>query len=113
MKFRNPWIDPRVAQIGIESIQGYLMDHGWRLVGPATNPSLLRFEKDNGDEDSPTLFLPVQQDNGAGWEWTIELIGELAQFEDRWAVDVVSDILKKSNDKVAPKGACDPPLKGT
>jgi hypothetical protein len=93
MKFRNPWIDPRVAQVRPEEVQAYLARHGWKLVGPASNPNLLRYEVMEEHEDAPTLFVPIQADGGPALQWMIELIGELARFEDRWAVDVLNDIL--------------------
>jgi hypothetical protein len=94
MNLRNPWIDPRVAQVRPEQAQGYLDRHGWKLVGPATNPHLLRYELAEDKEEAPTLFVPVRVDEGAGLQWMVELVEELALWQGRYAGDVVSDLLR-------------------
>src|SRR5205085_10031601 len=38
MKFRNPWIDPRIVQARPESARAYLLCHGWKSPGPAVKP---------------------------------------------------------------------------
>src|SRR5438477_10802415 len=93
MKFRNPWIDPRVLRLRPEQVRGYLAGRGWKEVGPAADPNLLRYEIE-GNEDAPTLFVPVRADDGPGLQSMIELVGDLARFEDRWAADVVADMLR-------------------
>jgi hypothetical protein len=92
MKFRNPWVDPRVEQVRPEAVEAYLDRNGWKRVGPASNPHLLRYEME-GREDAPTLFVPLRIDEGPGLQWLIELVGDLARFEDRWAVEVLGEIL--------------------
>jgi hypothetical protein len=44
MKFRNPWIDPRITEARPDDAQAYLTGRGWKLVGPAADPSLLRYQ---------------------------------------------------------------------
>jgi hypothetical protein len=92
MKFRNPWIDPRVADLRPEVVQVYLAQHGWKEVGPAENPNLLRYE--TTDPEAPTLFLPRRTDNGAALQWMIELIGTLALWQGRYAAELLSDVLR-------------------
>jgi hypothetical protein len=103
MKFRNPWIDPRVAQVRPEDAQTYLTRHGWTLIGPASNSELLRYEIE-GNEQAPTVFVPIRADSGAAQQGMIDLIADLACFEDRWAVDVLHDILRQSAEAVAANG---------
>jgi hypothetical protein len=93
VKFRNPWVDPRVAQARPEQVQAYLSLRGWKELGPACDPRLLRYERADGNEDAPTLFLPRVVDDGPSLQWMIELIEELALFEDRWATAVIQEIL--------------------
>jgi hypothetical protein len=107
MKFRNPWIDPRILQARTEAAQAYLTRHGWKLVGPAADPSLLRYEIE-GDENTPTLFVPIRVDSGPGLQWMIDLVADLARFEDRWAVDVLHDILQQPADSAATNGPAVP-----
>jgi hypothetical protein len=107
MKFRNAWIDPRIVQVRPEDAQAYLVRHGWQLVGPATNPELLRYEM-AGDETAPTMFVPVRVDSGAALQWMIELVADLAHFEDRWAVAVLDDILRQPAEAAAANGSAVP-----
>jgi len=97
MKFRNVWIDPRIVQARPEDAQAYLTRHGWKLVGPATNPALLRYEIEE-NENAPTVFMPIRVDAGPALEWMIELVADLARFEERWAVDVLNDMLRQPAD---------------
>ena len=110
MKLRNPWIDPRVAQLRPESVQAYLLDRGWKSVGPASDPHLVRFERAE-DEDAPTLFVPLQSDDGR-LQWMIDFVGALATWESRFAGDVLTDILQHA-DSVPPKGAPPEQPRGT
>lgn len=93
MKFRNPWIDPRITQARPDDVRAYLTRHDWHPVGPASDPRLVRYELTDHGEDAPTLFLPARADTGPALQWIIELVEELARYEDRWAVDVLGDIL--------------------
>ena len=61
---RNPWIDPRVAELRPEAVRAYLAGHGWHEVGPAENPHLVRYEVAGDNRDAPTLFLPLHADDG-------------------------------------------------
>jgi hypothetical protein len=96
MNFRNPWIDPRVVELIPDRVQAYLSQRGWKSVGPASDPHLLRYERADGSEESPTLFVPVEMDEGPALQWMIELIEELARFEGRWATAVVDDIFQQA-----------------
>ena len=95
MKFRNPWIDPRVTQLRPEAVEAYLLAHGWKLVGPAANPAMLLFERP-GPADAPlTVLLPREVSDGASMQRMIDVVAELARSEGRWAVEVVSDLLRQ------------------
>jgi hypothetical protein len=104
MKFRNPWIDPRVADLRPEAVRAYLTQHGWTEVGPAENPALVRFERADDPDAAPTLFLPLRSGDGASVQWMIELVGELATWQGRFAGDVLSDLLP-SDERNGPNGA--------
>jgi hypothetical protein len=93
MKFRNPWIDPRIVEAKPEAAQGYLLDRGWKLVGPAANPVLLMYEAPGNGEDTPPVLVPLHLDEGPMLQRMIDLVAELAHREGRWAVDVLRDIL--------------------
>src|SRR5262245_40013640 len=94
MKFRNPWIDPRVAQVRPESARAYLLRRGWKELGPATNPNLILWEGPSDPERAPTALLPLWVDKGAMLQRMIDLIGEGALFEGRYAGRVLDDVLQ-------------------
>jgi hypothetical protein len=100
MKFRNPWIDPRIVQVRYENARAYLDRHGWKSLGPAVNPILEMFEGPGAGEAKPSVLLPRQLDEGPMLQRMIDLVGDLARFEDRWAVAVLDDMLQ-----AAPPGA--------
>jgi hypothetical protein len=104
MKFTNPWIDPRITQVRPESAQAYLLEHGWKRLGPASNPDLLRFEGPGGGDDAPLVLLPLELDEGPLLQRMIDLVGEVASFEERWAADVITDLLKPHSDPVEANG---------
>ena len=109
MKFRNPWIDPRVTQLRPEDVQAYLTRHGWQSAGPASDAHLLRFECANAPEDGPTLFVPTQVRPGSLLERMIECVADIARYEDRWAVDVLGDILRQpAGELLPPSGSAAP-----
>ena len=96
MKFRrNPWIDPRMVQVRPEDAKAYLLRHGWKLLGPAANPDLLLFERPGEREDTPTVLVPQQLDDGPMLQRMIDLVADLARFEERWAVAVLHDMLQQ------------------
>ncbi len=59
MKFRNPWIDLRVAQVRVADFQNYLMKRGWRPLSQ-TLRGFLSFEIP-GDPGS-LLRIPTPED---------------------------------------------------
>ena len=99
MKFRNPWIDPRILKVRPADAQAYLLCRGWEFLGPSQNPDLLLFAWP-GREDSPTLHLPIRMGEGAEVQRMIELVGAVALFENRFAGDVLTEILQDPTDHV-------------
>ncbi len=98
MKFRNPWIDPRIVQLGPAEARAYLTRRGWNSLGPANNPILEVFEGPGERDDMPTLLVPLKTDQGPMLQRMIDLVSELAHFEDRSAVDVLNDMLQPSGE---------------
>lgn len=104
VKFHNRWIDPRITQVRPAAAQAYLLSRGWKLIGPAMNPLMLMFEAPQGGDDAPTVLLPLRTDEGALLQRMIDLVADLSRFEDRWAVDVLSDILRHPAETVPVSG---------
>jgi hypothetical protein len=96
MKFRDPWIDPRIAQLRPAEAKAYLVGRGWKSLGPASNPILEMFDRPGDREDTPSVLLPLKTDQGPMLQRMVDLVSELARFEDRWAVDVLIDMMQPS-----------------
>ncbi len=111
MRFRNPWIDPRVVQLGPAQAKAYLARRGWKTLGPAGNPLLEMFEGPVEGDDTPSVLVPLETDQGPMLQRMIELVSELARFEDRWAVDVLDEMLQPSGAAPANGPAMPQPLK--
>jgi hypothetical protein len=94
MRFRNPWIDPRIVELRPEMAKAYLLRRGWQSLGPAANPILEMFTKPGASEGVPTVLVPLQLDQGPMLQRMIDLVGDLAHLEDRWAVAVLNEMLQ-------------------
>lgn len=92
MKLRNPWIDPRVVQVRPTSARAYLLGHGWQAL-PIDQPNLLPFASPRGEED-PVVLVPLREKGRDYPQRVIELVTDLALAENRYAVEVLNDILK-------------------
>ena len=96
MKFRNTWIDRRVMQLRPADAKAYLTRSGWKSLGPASNPILEFFEQPGDGEDTRSVLVPTVADQGPMLQRMIDLVARLAGLEDRWAVDVLTDMLQPS-----------------
>jgi hypothetical protein len=95
MKF-SPWIDPRVQQVRVADMRSYLLDHGWKPK-PSPRPQIDLFEGPLDDDGKPiVLLVPATKKGRDYFQRIIELISSLAVIEDRYAVDVLNDILGQS-----------------
>jgi hypothetical protein len=101
MKFRNPWIDPRVVRVRAESARAYLLGRSWRPL-PEGQENLLAFEAPGSGEDKPVVVVPLREQARDYPQRVIEMITDLAVAEDRYAVDVLDDVLKQAPTPVVP-----------
>jgi hypothetical protein len=60
MTFRNPWIDPRIERLGPAEAKDYLVRHGWKSLGPASNPILEMYEGPGEGEDTEAVLVLKQ-----------------------------------------------------
>ena len=104
MKFRNPWIDPRILQVRPEAVRAYLLAHGWEYLGPAVMPDMLMFDTPQPRDDKPNVILPLKLEHGSQVQRLIELIAEVALYEDRYAGDVLTDMLRQPVESVPANG---------
>ena len=110
MKFRNPWIDPRVAQVRSAAAQAYLRGHAWQPL-PAEQANLLPFAKAPDGDESPILHVPVLEQARDYPQRVVELITDLALAEGRYAVDVLNDILQQGAAEAIPANGPNVPVK--
>jgi hypothetical protein len=106
VKFRNPWIDPRIIQVRPEAVRAYLLAKGWEYLGPAkAAPYMLMFDTPQPRGDKPNVLLPLKWDHGSDLQRLIDLVADVALHEDRWAVDVLADMLRQPVEPVPANSA--------
>jgi hypothetical protein len=74
-----------------------LLQRGWKLLGPAGNPLLLMFEGPAKKEDPFSILVPIEINEGPLLQRMIDAVAELAQIEDRYAGDVLTDMLQQAS----------------
>ncbi len=92
MKFRNPWIDPRIEQVGTTTLQSYLVRRGWRPLTDSME-HFQSFERPASDNFGPIVNVPLLERGRDFVQRVIEVVTDLATAEDRYAVEVLDDIL--------------------
>ncbi len=104
MKFRNPWIDPRVLQVKPADAEAYLLERGWVRVKSAHQNK--HAFANSANETSASVVQVAQLDQASDFpQRMIELIGDLATIENRYAGDVLNDILLATKAPNAGNGA--------
>jgi hypothetical protein len=91
----NPWrwVDPRVEAVGVEDLQAYFRDRGWKLC-PNPNASLLRFEGPLPDAGPAMIqVIPASEQLADYRQRVVELITTLSELENRHPVAILDDIL--------------------
>jgi hypothetical protein len=88
------WIDPRLYSVRPADLQAYLVHKGWKPV-PPDRPGFLVFEEPTHGEGGPLYqFVPLDE----AWEGypaqVYDLIAALALIEDRYAGDILAEVLK-------------------
>ena len=93
----NPWVDPRVEKVLMFHLETYLRRKGWKEGKSKVSPMrAFRDSQQNG------VFLPGVEDDEF-LRYAIDAVTELARAEDRYAGDVLTDLLSQSTSDVAAK----------
>ena len=93
-EMRRRWTDPRLYSVRVADLQAYLLHRGWKPV-PPDRPRVLVFQEPTGNEEGPLYQFVPESENWDGYRAQVyELIAALAQIEDRYAGDVLTDILR-------------------
>lgn len=96
------WIDPRVAQVTVDAVRSYLSQHGWTLQ-PFPGSELLVFGGPVDEEGEPIELVLPSSERMRDYRMRVEdLIGSLGALEDRYAGDVLNDILQAGAATLAP-----------
>jgi hypothetical protein len=90
------WIDPRVRTLRVADVVEYLRRHGWAEVSP-DRPGFRVFQEPTGATAGAGPFYQFvpdaeRYDNYA--QSMFELLGGLAEWEDRQAAEVIDDIVR-------------------
>jgi hypothetical protein len=103
------WVDPRIAQVKVADVRSYLLQRGW-TPQPYPRPELLVFAGPLDDDGEPMIQVLPSDEKMADYPMRLEeLIGVLGELEERYAVDVLSDILQAgSSVPPSPNGAASP-----
>jgi hypothetical protein len=96
------WVDPRIKQVTGASIRSYMEQHGWTLQ-PFPGPELLVFGGQVDDDGEPIELVVPPDDTYIDYPLRVEqLISALSVLEDRYAVEVLNDILQAGSSTPAP-----------
>lgn len=91
-----PWIDPRVLSVRVADLESYLLRNGWK-PRPSPRPQMLWFEEPTDDGGKPIIQAVPSAERGSDYpQRVIEVITNLALLEDRYAVEVLNDVLQPS-----------------
>ncbi len=102
------WVDPRVTGVRVADVQEYLRRRGWAQQ-TAPRPQQLAFAEPTGAPDERcVVYLPSSEQFADYPQRILEVITELAEIEDRYAVDVLDDILR-ARGHAEPNGAAREP----
>jgi hypothetical protein len=90
------WIDPRLCRTRVKDIQAYLLKKGWKPV-PPDRPHVLVFEEPVVEPEGPLYQWVPENEQARDYPARIyELLAGIADFEDRPAGDVLTDILAQA-----------------
>ena len=93
-ELRNRWIDPRLSSVRVAGIRNYLLGKKWQEVSPDRSGCLVFQEPDCAPNEPLYQFVPEFEQDRAYPALIHELIAALASIEDRYAGDVLTDILR-------------------
>lgn len=102
MSNMDRWVDPRVKLVKAADLHAYLRARGWK-VRPSPRPQVLLFEEPPGHEGKPVLQTVPAHDGGSDYtDAVVRAITNLAAVEDRYAVEVLNDILRQATAEAVP-----------
>jgi hypothetical protein len=98
------WIDPRLRQVRVANIVAYLLRKGWKPV-PPDGPGVLVFQEPVLDPEGPLYqWIPENEQDRSYLAQIYKLLAALGEIEDRYAGDILTDILRQSPESVPANG---------
>ena len=91
IRFRNPWIDPRVLDVQPADAEAYLRTRGWEEA-ESGNPHWKRFLSPTG-RDREAVLLPTATPDDALVNLLVECVGKIAAWEGRFAGELLNELL--------------------
>jgi hypothetical protein len=91
----NPWrwVDPRVRDVRVADIRGYLLPRGWKLL-TSPNPDTLIFERSSGvDKQSFIQAIPAHEGFSDYPRHIAEFLTTLSEIEGRHPVEILDELL--------------------
>jgi hypothetical protein len=96
MNNMDRWVDPRVSQVKAADLHAYLLARAWKRQ-PGSRSHVLLFEEPSRPDGKPILqTVPADESVSDYTDAVVRVITNLAAIEDRYAVDVLNDILQQT-----------------
>jgi hypothetical protein len=90
---RDPWIDPRYKLVTTAQAAAYLERHGWRRI-EYPRPEVHVYEGPLADSGRPIRQYVPRLDKADDFHrCMLDVITSVARLEDRYAVDVLNEML--------------------
>ena len=90
------WIDPRLNSIRVSQLRAYLLEKRWKEV-PPDRPDVVVFEEPTASAEGPLYqWFPDPEDRRDYRQAVYELLAALGEIEDRYAGDILTDILERT-----------------
>jgi hypothetical protein len=87
------WVDPRVTKVRVADVGAYLRRRGW-TEQPAPRPQQVAFAGPGETVGERSIvYVPSSEQFADYPQRILEVVTELAEIEDRYAVEVLDDIL--------------------
>lgn len=89
------WIDPRLSTVRVPQLCAYLRSKGWEEV-PTDRPGFLVYQEPGSTGAEPLCQFVPEADDWDGFAAQVyDLIAGVAEVEDRYAGDVLTDVLRQ------------------
>src|SRR5262245_574952 len=89
------WVDPRIERVRVTELRSYLIAKGWKIK-TQPRPELLLFERESTSGETTLQPVPTMENSSDYLQRVIEVITGLAATEQRYAVEILEEVLQPS-----------------